>query len=211
MNKEELIGKLQMVYVGDTNALNELIGYYDGLKQGIDELQQENQELKKQLEEWERLLINAKEMLDLQGCDGNYNYDSYMLGLYNGMEYIIALFEKRKPNFKDGKNIEFLDLKQKRNLINKFNKEYDEEDKKKNPDRNYAEIMPDAEEVYRRYYAMKTQQKKFIEYISSYIELLNDKPDLVELSQKDVLEEALLKYKEIIGNIYESEVTNAKD
>lgn len=43
MNKEELIGKLQMVYVGDTNALNELIGYYDGLKQ-------ENQKLKEQLE-----------------------------------------------------------------------------------------------------------------------------------------------------------------
>lgn len=46
MNKEELIGKLQMVYVGDKNALNELIGYYDGLKQGIDELQQENQKYK---------------------------------------------------------------------------------------------------------------------------------------------------------------------
>ena len=46
MNKEELIGKLQMVYVGDTNALNELIGYYDGLKQGIEQLQQENQKYK---------------------------------------------------------------------------------------------------------------------------------------------------------------------
>ena len=46
MNKEELIGKLQMVYVGDINALNELIGYYDGLKQGIEELQQENQKYK---------------------------------------------------------------------------------------------------------------------------------------------------------------------
>ena len=46
MNKEELIGKLQMVYVGDINALNELIGYYDGLKQVIEELQQENKQLK---------------------------------------------------------------------------------------------------------------------------------------------------------------------
>lgn len=35
-----------MVYVGDINALNELIGYYDGLKQGIEELQQENKQLK---------------------------------------------------------------------------------------------------------------------------------------------------------------------
>lgn len=46
MNKEELIGKLQMVYVGDRNALNELIGYYDGLKQGIEIVQQESQKYK---------------------------------------------------------------------------------------------------------------------------------------------------------------------
>ena len=49
MNKEELIGKLQMVYVGDINALNELIGYYDGLKQVTEELQQENNQLKEEL------------------------------------------------------------------------------------------------------------------------------------------------------------------
>lgn len=46
MNREELIGKLQMVYVGDKNALNELIGYYDGLKDVIKILQQENTQLK---------------------------------------------------------------------------------------------------------------------------------------------------------------------
>ena len=49
MNKEELIGKLQTVYVGDKNALNELIGYYDGLKEVIGMVQQENADLKKQL------------------------------------------------------------------------------------------------------------------------------------------------------------------
>lgn len=45
MNKEELIGKLQMVYIGDINALNEMIGYYDGLKEVIEIVQQENKEL----------------------------------------------------------------------------------------------------------------------------------------------------------------------
>lgn len=39
-----------MVYVGDRNALNELIGYYDGLKQGIEELKRENIDLQEQLE-----------------------------------------------------------------------------------------------------------------------------------------------------------------
>ena len=58
MNKEELIGKLQMVYVGDKNALNELIGYYDGLKTIISELQQENKQLK---DNWNMLKEYCKE------------------------------------------------------------------------------------------------------------------------------------------------------
>ena len=62
MNKEELIGKLQMVYVGDINALNELIGYYDGLKQGIEELQQENKKLNSAIQTYDILLkSNVKE------------------------------------------------------------------------------------------------------------------------------------------------------
>ena len=50
MSKEELIGKLQMVYVGDKNALNELIGYYDGLKEVIEIVQQENKKYKEVIE-----------------------------------------------------------------------------------------------------------------------------------------------------------------
>lgn len=63
MNKEELIGKLQMVYVGDRNALNELIGYYDGLKQGIEELQQENKKLK---DNWNKLKEIVKNQSDFK-------------------------------------------------------------------------------------------------------------------------------------------------
>ena len=76
MNKEELIGKLQMVYVGDKNALNELIGYYDGLKEIIKMTQEENEELKKSKHKaidklicWGEILdpIFQKEMLDILG------------------------------------------------------------------------------------------------------------------------------------------------
>ena len=56
MNKEELIGKLQMVYVWYINALNELIGYYDGLKQVTEELQQENARLKDKLKDIKKIL-----------------------------------------------------------------------------------------------------------------------------------------------------------
>lgn len=44
-----------------------------------------------------------------------------------------------------------------------------------------------------------TQQKEFIEYLTSYIDLLSNKPDLIEEAEIDILEEILSKYKEIIG------------
>ena len=47
----------------------------------------------------------------------------------------------------------------------------------------------------------ETKQKEFIEYITSYIELLSNKPDLIEESEIDLLKEILSKYKEIIGEI----------
>ena len=53
-----------------------------------------------------------------------------------------------------------------RKLIKKFDDEYDEEDKMKNPNRDYACVCPDAEEVYKRYYELKEQlqQKEDIIY-----------------------------------------------
>ena len=44
----------------------------------------------------------------------------------------------------------------------------------------------------------KNQQKEFIDYINSYIKLLSDDPDYIEKRQKDILEEILSKYEEII-------------
>lgn len=38
MKKGELTGKLQMVYIGDKRAMNELIDYYDKLQQNINKI-----------------------------------------------------------------------------------------------------------------------------------------------------------------------------
>ena len=65
----------------------------------------------KRLKQYEKSMGIANEMLELQGRNGNYNYDSYMLGLYNGMEYIISLFETREPNYISGKDIKFINNK----------------------------------------------------------------------------------------------------
>jgi len=37
-----------------------------------------------------------KEYLDIQGRDGNWDYDPYMLGLYNGLELALATLENRE-------------------------------------------------------------------------------------------------------------------
>ena len=40
------------------------------------------------------------DLLRIQGYNGNWNYDPYMQGLYNGMEVVIAILEDREPVFK---------------------------------------------------------------------------------------------------------------
>ena len=157
MNKEEIeeIETLEIDFK-DTDELElalevsskKAIYLIDDLIKHLFELQQENQELKqkyenavadyettmselqelrKQLEEWEHHLKCSKEMLDIQGQKGNYDYDEYMLGLYNGMEYIIALFETREPNFISGKDVEFTNNKtQQKEFIEYMNKTIEE-------------------------------------------------------------------------------------
>jgi len=41
-----------------------------------------------------------REMCKIQGYDGNWNYDPYMMGLYNGLEFAVSIVEDRDPVFK---------------------------------------------------------------------------------------------------------------
>jgi hypothetical protein len=45
-----------------------------------------------------------REALKIQGYHGNWNYDEYMHGMYNGMELMMAIAENREPDFKDKPN-----------------------------------------------------------------------------------------------------------
>ena len=46
-------------------------------------------------------LNDFKDLVKIQGRDGNWNYSEYMRGLFNGMEMMLAILEKREPNFRD--------------------------------------------------------------------------------------------------------------
>lgn len=48
-----------------------------------------------------KLIGDLRHMRDVQGTDGNWNFDPYMHGLYNGLEFALAIMEKREPNFKN--------------------------------------------------------------------------------------------------------------
>lgn len=133
--------------------------------------EEEHKELKKQLEEWEYHLKCSKEILDIQAQKGNYDYDEYMLGLYNGMEYIIALFEKREPDYINGKDVEFTNNKSQQKEFIKYL-----EDEIKIERENLEELC--------KLYKIPKENNSAYKFAYSYI---------------NKTEEILQKYKEIIG------------
>jgi len=51
---------------------------------------------------------SMKQILEVQGSSGNWNYDNYMLGIFNGMELMMATLEDREPLFRKCKEKDFL-------------------------------------------------------------------------------------------------------
>jgi hypothetical protein len=41
------------------------------------------------------------DFVEIQGETGNWDYDEYMHGMYNGMELMLATIENREPNFRN--------------------------------------------------------------------------------------------------------------
>ena len=60
---------------------------------------------------------SVRHMRDVQGYDGNWNYDPYMQGLYNGLEFALSLLEVRQPEFKDAPATWLGDIKFKRDKL----------------------------------------------------------------------------------------------
>jgi len=46
-------------------------------------------------------VAKMREVLEVQGRDGNWNFDRYMQGMFNGMEMMMSLAEGRDPVFRD--------------------------------------------------------------------------------------------------------------
>jgi len=48
----------------------------------------------------QELVVKLKELLEVQGRDGTWNYDPYFHGMYNGIEVMLAVLENREPVFR---------------------------------------------------------------------------------------------------------------
>jgi len=48
----------------------------------------------------ENALKNLRDVHSIQGENGNWNYNNYMVGYYNGLELALAISEDREPIYR---------------------------------------------------------------------------------------------------------------
>lgn len=48
----------------------------------------------------QKTIDELKKLVEIQGRPGNYDYSDYMLGIYNGMELMLATIEGRDPVYR---------------------------------------------------------------------------------------------------------------
>jgi hypothetical protein len=51
--------------------------------------------------EMESRIEKLRNLVAVQGFDGNWNYDHYMRGMFNGMELALSVLEGREPQYRD--------------------------------------------------------------------------------------------------------------
>ena len=52
-----------------------------------------------------KIIKKLNVILENQGQSGNWDYDEYMHGMYNGMEFILSCIEGREFNYKDAPSV----------------------------------------------------------------------------------------------------------
>ena len=55
--------------------------------------------------EREKLIEGMRDLMKVQGDSGNWDYDPYMHGMYNGMELMLAMAEGREPVYRDAPEV----------------------------------------------------------------------------------------------------------
>lgn len=64
---------------------------------------------------YKKKIESIKSLREIQGTLGNWDYDSYMTGMYNGLELALSVIENREPKFKTAR--ERITLKIKKHFL----------------------------------------------------------------------------------------------
>jgi hypothetical protein len=59
----------------------------------------------------DKLIQQIRDLRDVQGRDGTWNFDPYMQGLFNGLEMALSILEQRDPCFRDAPDKWLADLR----------------------------------------------------------------------------------------------------
>lgn len=59
----------------------------------------------KELIDWSEKLAKLRNMVEIQGDDGNWNCSEYHFGMFNGLELALATMEHRETRFRDAPDV----------------------------------------------------------------------------------------------------------
>lgn len=63
-----------------------------------------------EIEKINKNIDHVRDQLNIQGSNGNWNYDPYMMGLYNGLECALATLENREAVYRKTPKVWLRDL-----------------------------------------------------------------------------------------------------
>ena len=64
--------------------------------------------------------ITIRNLRDIQGRSGNWNYDPYMHGMFNGLELALSVAEDREPDFRNAPPVWLCDRANEPSLFKRF-------------------------------------------------------------------------------------------
>jgi hypothetical protein len=80
-------------------------------------------ELSKKYEANEDVVDEIGRMMEIQGAHGNWNYDAYMHGMYNGMEFCHSLVKGVEPKYRKAPKKWLADVGVNKSSSSKLNKD----------------------------------------------------------------------------------------
>ena len=91
---KDVVGRIRR-YIGEPTTDEALLEVLEPLTEELENMRRELQFPIK-----ESLVDKVRQIRDIQAQDGNWDYNQYMCGMFNGLELAMAILENREPEYK---------------------------------------------------------------------------------------------------------------